>query len=54
MPARSEAQRRYLAARFGIEWMRRHHFDNPGKLPRHVGDAKARKAGRKLRESARR
>lgn len=33
MPAVSEKQRRYLAARFGIEWMRRHHFDNKGKLP---------------------
>ncbi len=27
MPARSEKQRRALIARFGIEWVRRHHFD---------------------------
>jgi hypothetical protein len=36
MPARSEAQRRYLYARFGKAWVKRHHFDNPGKLPDHV------------------
>jgi hypothetical protein len=33
MPAVSEKQRRYLAAKFGEEWLRRHHFDNKGKLP---------------------
>jgi len=33
MPAKSEAQRRYLYAHFGADWMKRHHFDNPGKLP---------------------
>lgn len=33
MPARSEAQRRYLFAHFGADWVRRHHFDNPGRLP---------------------
>lgn len=32
MPARSEAQRRYLNARFGHAWVRRHHFANTGKL----------------------
>lgn len=35
MPAVSEAQRRYLYAKFGAEWAKRHHFDNPGKLPAH-------------------
>ena len=33
MPAVSEAQRRYLYAKFGADWAKRHHFDNPGKLP---------------------
>lgn len=36
MPARSEAQRRYLAAKFGSEWLKTHHFDNKGKLPAHA------------------
>lgn len=36
MPARSQAQRGYLAAHFGPEWMKRHHFDNKGKLPKHA------------------
>jgi hypothetical protein len=53
MPARSDAQRKYLYARFGAEWVRRHHFDTPGRLPRHV-DAKARKGGRTLRDASRR
>jgi hypothetical protein len=34
VPARSQAQRRYLHARFGHAWMKRHHFDNAGKLPK--------------------
>lgn len=37
MPAKSEAQRRLLNARFGHEWVRRHGFDNRGKLPARVG-----------------
>jgi len=36
MPAVSEAQRRYLNARFGHAWVKEHHFDNPGKLPNRV------------------
>ena len=35
MPAVSEAQRRYLYAKFGPAWAKRHHFDNKGKLPAH-------------------
>jgi hypothetical protein len=34
MPARSQAQRGYLNWKFGHEWVKRHHFDNPGKLPK--------------------
>ena len=33
MPAQSEAQRRYLNAAMGHEWVKAHHFDNSGKLP---------------------
>lgn len=46
MPARSEAQRRFLYARFGAAWVRAHHFDNPGPLPKRLGKKLAR---RKLR-----
>jgi hypothetical protein len=41
MPARSEAQRRYLASRFGPAWMRKHGFANEGKLPAKVGTRNA-------------
>lgn len=37
MPARSEAQRRYLYAKFGPAWVKAHHFDNKGKLPARLG-----------------
>lgn len=40
MPAKSQAQRAYLNAKFGHEWVKRHHFDNPGKLPARVGGKK--------------
>jgi broad specificity phosphatase PhoE len=36
MPARSQQQREYLNARFGHAWVKRHHFDNKGKLPHTV------------------
>ena len=36
MPAKSEAQRRYLYAKFGAAWAKRHHYDNAGKLPARV------------------
>lgn len=36
MPARSQAQRRYLNAKFGHAWVKKHGFDNKGKLPAHV------------------
>lgn len=35
MPAKSQAQRAYLNAKFGHDWVKAHHFDNPGKLPMH-------------------
>lgn len=43
MPAVSQKQRAYLYARFGEAWAKRHHFDNPGKLP-----LRARKRHRKV------
>jgi hypothetical protein len=43
MPAKSEAQRRFLNKKFGHAWVKRHHFDNKGKLPKR----KRRKKGRK-------
>jgi len=39
MPAESQAQRGFLYATFGPEWVRKHHFDNPGPLPEHVRQA---------------
>jgi putative serine protease XkdF len=36
MPARSQAQRGFVYGKFGPDWAKRHHFDNPGKLPEKV------------------
>jgi hypothetical protein len=47
MPARSQAQRGYLAAHFGPDWMRKHHFANKGKLPDHAPKRKAKKSSRR-------
>lgn len=48
MPAKSEAQRRLLNARFGHQWVKRHHFDNKGKLPEYVkGSKSAKRRGKK-------
>jgi len=43
MPAKSQAQRGFLAHKFGPEWIKKHHFDNPGKLPQHVSQHSAHK-----------
>jgi hypothetical protein len=37
MPVKSEAQREFLNATKGHAWVKRHHFDNKGKLPERVG-----------------
>ena len=34
MPAKSEAQRRFLFATKGPAWAKRHGFDNAGQLPK--------------------
>lgn len=39
-PAVSEAQRRYLNATFGHDWVKEHHFDNHGPLPDKVDGKK--------------
>lgn len=36
MPARSQAQRRFLNAKFGHGWVKKHGFANKGKLPKRV------------------
>jgi hypothetical protein len=36
MPAVSQAQRAYLNAKFGHAWVKKHGFDNKGRLPRHA------------------
>ena len=40
MPIKSEAQRRFIYGTKGPEWAKKHHFDNPGKLPERVGKGK--------------
>jgi hypothetical protein len=40
MPAKSQAQRGYLAATKGPAWMKEHGYDNKGKLPYKVGKKK--------------
>lgn len=41
MPAVSEAERRYLYATKGAAWVRRHGFNNKGKLPMYVHGRRA-------------
>jgi hypothetical protein len=36
MPAVSQQQRKFIFATKGAAWAKRHHFDNPGKLPKRV------------------
>ena len=50
MPAKSEAQRRFIYATKGAKFAKAHHFDNKGKLPARVGKkSKAKKKGRRKR-----
>jgi hypothetical protein len=46
MPAVSQAQREALNAKFGHAWVKRHHFDNRGKLPEHAPKRKGKKSSR--------
>jgi hypothetical protein len=36
MPAKSQKQRAFLNWKFGHAWVKRHHFDNKGKLPKYA------------------
>jgi hypothetical protein len=36
VPAKSQAQRRFIYATKGAAWAKRHHFDNKGRLPKKV------------------
>jgi hypothetical protein len=47
MPAVSQAQRAFLFATKGAAWAKRHHFDNPGKLPARVGVVNRLKRGKR-------
>lgn len=47
MPAKSQAQRAYLNAHFGHAWVKKHHFDNKGRLPARVGKRKPAKKGKR-------
>ena len=46
MPARSEAQRRFIFGNKGEAFARKHHFDNPGKLPKKAPKRRGRKPTR--------
>jgi hypothetical protein len=41
MPAKSQAQRAFIYQKFGKAFAEKHHFDNPGKLPKHAASPKA-------------
>ena len=51
MPAKSQAQRGYLAVKFGPAWMKRHGYDTVGPLPKRIHPKKqkpkAKKKGKK-------
>jgi DNA-binding sugar fermentation-stimulating protein len=49
MPARSNAQRRFIYGVKGKKFAEEHHFDNPGKLPERVKPKK--KVGKKKKSS---
>jgi len=55
VPAKSQAQREFLNAKFGHAWVKKHHFDNKGKLPEKVAPKKTKpKASTKKRKRVRR
>jgi hypothetical protein len=43
MPSVSQAQRAKLNAKFGHAWVKEHHFDNKGPLPKYAHDAPKKK-----------
>lgn len=50
MPAKSQAQRALLNAKFGHAWVKKHHFDNKGKLPARVTKTKKRKPKKRTKK----
>jgi hypothetical protein len=46
MPAKSQAQRAYLNMRFGHAWVKAHHFDTKGKLPKRAKSKRRKRRGR--------
>ena len=50
MPAKSAAQRKLLNAKFGHAWVKKHGFDNKGKLPARLKKPKAKKRARKRKK----
>ncbi len=52
MPAKSQAQRAYLASHFGIGWMRETAPENPGQLPRWLRK-KIKKKSERMRKNER-
>lgn len=47
MPAKSQKQRALLNAKFGHAWVKKHGFDNKGKLPTRVKPkARSKKRGK--------
>ncbi len=49
MPAKSQAQRKLLNAKFGHAWVKKHHYDNAGPLPKKLkpkGKKTVKKRGR--------
>lgn len=47
MPTKSEKQRRFLNWKFGHAWVKRHHFDNKGKLPKRSRKKRGKKGKRR-------
>jgi len=54
MPAKSQAQRAYLNAKFGHKWVKEHHFDNTGPLPKKLKKTVAQKPKKKTYRRGRR
>lgn len=50
MPATSDKQRKFLNWKFGHAWVKKHHFDNKGKLPKYAKKKKGKKGRRKRRK----
>jgi hypothetical protein len=50
MPARSQAQRAWAFGAKGSAWARKHHFDNPGKLPARSSKPRTKRKGDEKRQ----